>query len=211
MKQVSSISAYARICWLHNQLTNDWFPNAKKLADHFEISNRQAQRDIEFMRDSLGAPFEYLFGKKGYRYREPFVLLTYFIDKNDQVILDDLSDYYEGLFELGFDHYQGFSDLLKRLSCHETMKPDRLDLLPLAPFVAIIEFLENRSNFRLIQRFCIEELSETRKVFEFTNPEVFIGLLFSCGAGFRIESPGWLRERVVQSSEKIIHCNRNES
>jgi hypothetical protein len=185
------------------------FPNAKKLAVHFEISHRQAQRDIEFMRDSLGAPIEYLFGKKGYRYSEPFVLPTYFIDKNDQVILEDLSDYYEGLFEMGFKHYQGFSDLLKRLSGHEMIRQDRLKLLPLAPFVAIIEFLEGRSNFRLIQRFCIQELSETRKVFEFTNTELFVGLLFSCGTGFRIESPDWLRERIVQISEKIMNCNRN--
>jgi hypothetical protein len=196
---------------LHNQLANDRFPNARKLAEQFEISHRQAQRDVEFMRDSLGAPIEYLFGRKGYRYREPFVLPTYFIDKNEQVILDDLSDYYEGLFELGFDQYQGFSELLQRLSGQETVKSDRLNLLPLAPFVAIIEFLEKRSNFRLIQRFCVEELSETRKVFEFTNPELFIGLLFSCGTGFRVESPGWLRERIVQISEKIMCSNRNES
>jgi predicted DNA-binding transcriptional regulator YafY len=194
---------------LHNQLTNDRYPNAKRLADQFEISHRQAQRDIEFMRDSLGAPIEYLFGRKGYCYREPFVLPTYFVDKNDRIILDELSDYYEGLFEMGFERYQGFSDLLKRLSGHETIKPDRLERLPLAPFVATIEFQENRSNFRLIQRFCIEEISNTRKVFEFTNTELFIGLLFSCGTGFRIESPGWLRERIVQNSEKIVHFNRN--
>lgn len=161
------------------------------------------------MRDSLGAPIEYLFVKKGYRYSDSFVLPTYFIDKNDQVILEDLSDYYEGLFEMGLKHYQGFSDLLKRLSGHETIKPDRVTHLPLAPFVAIIEFLEGRSNFRLIQRFCIEELSEGRKVFEFTSTELFVGLLLACGTGFRVESPVWLRERIVQISEKVINCNRD--
>ncbi|WP_205127098.1 hypothetical protein [Paenibacillus ginsengarvi] len=189
-------------------MLNNQFPNAKKLAVHFEISHRQAQRDLEYMRDSLGAPIEYLFAKKGYRYKESFILPTYFIDKSDQVILEDLSEYYEGLFEMGLKHYEGFSDLLKRLSGQEAIKPEQVIHLPVAPFVATIEFLEGRSNFRLIQRFCIKELSENRKIFEFTNSELFIGLLLSCGTGFRVESPAWLRERVVQISEKVIHSNR---
>lgn len=206
---VSPIGVYVRIRWLHTQLANNQFPNAKKLAVQFEISPRQAQRDIEYMRDSLGAPIEYLYDRKGYRYTDSFVLPTYFIDPKDQVILEDLSDYYEGLLELGLNHYQGFPELLKRLSGSESVKMNQVKRLPLAPFVATIDFLEGRSNFRLIQRFCIKELSGSRKVFEFTNTELFVGLLLACGTSFRIVSPVWLRERIVHISEKMINCNRD--
>ena len=57
---------YERFLWFHGRLKAAEYPNAGHLACHFEVSNRTAQRDIEFMRERLNAPFEYDAAKKGY-------------------------------------------------------------------------------------------------------------------------------------------------
>lgn len=62
--------AYERYCWFHNQVKAGLFPNAKRLAEHFEISHKQAQRDIEFIRDRLGAPLSYNKYRGGYYYED---------------------------------------------------------------------------------------------------------------------------------------------
>jgi predicted DNA-binding transcriptional regulator YafY len=58
--------AYERYYWFHGQVKAGRFPNATKLSKQFEISTKQAQRDIEFMRDRIGAPLVYFPDKKGY-------------------------------------------------------------------------------------------------------------------------------------------------
>lgn len=60
--------AYERYHWFHGRIKNGFYPNASSLAKEFEISEKQAQRDIEFMRDRLGAPLKYNAGKRGYEY-----------------------------------------------------------------------------------------------------------------------------------------------
>lgn len=60
--------AFERYYWFHNQVKEGKFPNSQKLSTKFEISPKQAQRDIEFMKDRLFAPLEYDSKKKGYYY-----------------------------------------------------------------------------------------------------------------------------------------------
>ncbi len=62
--------AYERYCWFHGQVKDGRFPNATSLAERFEISGKQAQRDIEFMRDRLDAPLVYNYFKRGYEYED---------------------------------------------------------------------------------------------------------------------------------------------
>jgi predicted DNA-binding transcriptional regulator YafY len=57
---------YERYNWFNGQIKAERYPNAKKLSERFEISEKQAQRDIEFMRDRLGAPLIYDFTERGY-------------------------------------------------------------------------------------------------------------------------------------------------
>lgn len=59
--------AYERYYWFHGQLKAGRCPNARTLAERFEVSVKQAQRDIEFMRDRLGAPLVYIPENKGYQ------------------------------------------------------------------------------------------------------------------------------------------------
>ena len=47
------------------------FPNSETLAGDLEVSSRTIRRDIEFMRDVLGAPLEFDRPRGGYHYTEP--------------------------------------------------------------------------------------------------------------------------------------------
>jgi len=72
---------YERFLWFHSRVKARTFPNARTLADEFELSCRTAQRDIEFMRDRLRAPLAYFSERKGYAYTDwsfelPGLLLT---------------------------------------------------------------------------------------------------------------------------------------
>lgn len=62
--------AYERYLWFHERLKKGKFPKIADLAAKFEISRRQASREIEFMRLFLGAPIEYSPEKNGYLYSD---------------------------------------------------------------------------------------------------------------------------------------------
>ncbi len=64
-----------RFSWFHQQLQGKRYPNASSLAAQFALSERIAQRDIEYMHLHLGAPFEYDARKNGYHYPESNVEL----------------------------------------------------------------------------------------------------------------------------------------
>jgi predicted DNA-binding transcriptional regulator YafY len=62
--------AYERYLWFHNRLQGKKYPKIGDLAEKFEISRRQAAREIEFMRLFLGAPIEYSGERNGYFYTD---------------------------------------------------------------------------------------------------------------------------------------------
>ena len=66
--------AVERIIWLHKRIKDGYYPNAMRLAERFGISQRQAQRDVDYLRTELGAPLEFCRLRKGYRYTEDFEL-----------------------------------------------------------------------------------------------------------------------------------------
>ena len=59
-----------RYQWFDQQVRSGNFPNGHTLARHFELSDKTARRNIEFMRDRLGAPLEYDMQRKGYFYAD---------------------------------------------------------------------------------------------------------------------------------------------
>jgi len=62
--------AYERYYWFHGQVKTGRYPNARKLSERFEVSEKQAQRDIEFIRDRLDAPLRYNAANRGYGYED---------------------------------------------------------------------------------------------------------------------------------------------
>jgi predicted DNA-binding transcriptional regulator YafY len=60
--------AYERYFWFHKEVKAGKHPNARILSEEFEISQKTAQLDIEFIRDRLQAPLEYSHKNRGYFY-----------------------------------------------------------------------------------------------------------------------------------------------
>jgi predicted DNA-binding transcriptional regulator YafY len=61
---------YERYVWFHGQVKIGRFPNSRHLIEEFEVADRTARRDIEFMRNNLLAPLVYDHGRKGYVYSD---------------------------------------------------------------------------------------------------------------------------------------------
>jgi predicted DNA-binding transcriptional regulator YafY len=71
----------ARLAEFDQAIRNGSYPNARTLARRLEVNPRTVQRDLEFLRDRLGAPLAFEPARNGYRYtqpdyRLPFVRLT---------------------------------------------------------------------------------------------------------------------------------------
>jgi predicted DNA-binding transcriptional regulator YafY len=62
--------SYERYLWFHQRLKKNTFPRLKDLMEAFEISQRQAAREIEYMRLFLHAPLEYSTVHRGYFYSD---------------------------------------------------------------------------------------------------------------------------------------------
>jgi predicted DNA-binding transcriptional regulator YafY len=60
-----------RFIWFDNEARHGRYPNATKLADHFETATKTAHRSIDYFRDRLQAPLEYDESRKGYFYIDP--------------------------------------------------------------------------------------------------------------------------------------------
>jgi len=59
-----------RYRWFDEAIRNRRYPNVPMLARRFEISERTAQRSINYLRDRLGAPLVYIEKRRGYSYRD---------------------------------------------------------------------------------------------------------------------------------------------
>ncbi len=59
-----------RLAWFDRQIRAARFPNARRLAERFEVSHRTAKRLITFMRDRLRAPLVYDPKERGYVYED---------------------------------------------------------------------------------------------------------------------------------------------
>src|SRR5215213_4007586 len=107
-----------RLQWIDAEIRAGRYPNARRLAEQFEISPRQAQRDFEYLRDSLGAPLAYSALRRGYRYDgETYVLPGPFVTPQQRGVLGSLAEYYARSAERHADPLlDGMAALFARLS-----------------------------------------------------------------------------------------------
>lgn len=83
-----SRAGFYRIYTIDKFLRNRAYPNVPKLAEHLEVKPRTIERDIEYMRDLLGAPIKYCYKKRGYFYTEEnFVLPSVRLSQGELVAL----------------------------------------------------------------------------------------------------------------------------
>lgn len=175
------MNANTRIQWLHKRLVNGSFPNARRLAERFRISPRQAQRDIDFLKKKMGAPIAYDSARRGFYYTEPFQLPLLLTSDNDDVYLPGISDV-QNTEELAASE----SIIQMQIPYTATLElADRLAIMELTPYIT-------------------EKLGKGQFICEFHSTEKFIGALISLQSDFRVIEPEWLRERLVASAERIL-------
>lgn len=59
-----------RLTWFDRRVRDGRYPNARQLAEKFEVSHRTAKRLIRFMKDRLRAPLVYNARRRGYAYED---------------------------------------------------------------------------------------------------------------------------------------------
>jgi predicted DNA-binding transcriptional regulator YafY len=89
------------------------YPNCRTIAEEFCISQRQASRDIEYLRYSLNAPVEYSPEHNGYYYTdEAYHLPSIMISHQEKEMLSYLADQYK---LQGSEMAHQLADLFNRL------------------------------------------------------------------------------------------------
>ncbi|MCX8131017.1 MAG: WYL domain-containing protein [Clostridia bacterium] len=77
-----------RIIWFDQEVRGKKYPNSIQISNKFEISVRQAARDIEYLKNSLNAPLRYVAKMRGFEYEdEAFVLPNIYITEEEKNIL----------------------------------------------------------------------------------------------------------------------------
>lgn len=179
------MKADLRIQWLHKKLCEECYPNAMRLAEKFNISHRQAQRDIDFLKKELGAPLKYSNSQKGFYYSSEFSLPAVVTTEKD-------SEYIDTINELG-----GFGRLAAKQSVMQLHIPytatveikDKLTVMNMRPFITA---LKSRNTYEC----------------EFQSVEMFLGAIMVMDSDIKILSPDWLREKLVSTAERILANNK---
>lgn len=65
-----SKTQFSRLLELDRRIRNGDYPNCLTFSAEWEVTQKTAQRDIDYLRDQLGAPIEYDRIKKGYYYTD---------------------------------------------------------------------------------------------------------------------------------------------
>lgn len=179
------MKADLRIQWLHKKLCEDCYPNAMRLAEKFNISHRQAQRDIDFLKKELGAPLKYSNSQKGFYYTSEFSLPAVVTTEKD-------SEYIDTINELG-----GFGRLAAKQSVMQLHIPytatveikDKLTVMNMRPFITT---LKSRNTYEC----------------EFQSVEMFLGAIIVMDSDIKILAPDWLKEKLVSTAERILKNNK---
>ena len=173
---------------MHLRIVGGYYPNAALLSKKFNISRRQAERDISFMRKELKAPMEYSTERQGFRYAREFDL---------PVTVSEGNDNEEYGIAAKLSENAALSDGKKAIQLQiphtaELIIPDKLAAMELKSFMISSK---PRKNYYLC---------------EFQSTELFLGIIMSLDTEVRIVSPKWLRDRATSSARKILDSNSDK-
>ncbi len=181
------MNANVRIQWLHKKLTMKSYPNAQRLAERFHISHRQAQRDFDYMRKELKAPIEYDNSRKGFYYREAFVLPLLLTSDNDELYIPEVFN----------------------VKSHQELAADESIIQMQIPYSATVEIKSKLAALEL-SRYIVAKEPRDRYVCEFHSVERFLAILLAMESDFRVVEPLWLRERILRSANRILKNHAEE-
>jgi predicted DNA-binding transcriptional regulator YafY len=131
-----------RIMWFDEHIRAKRYPNAKDLAERFEISIRQAGRDIEYMQNSLRTPMNYSAKRRGYEYADDaYILPSVFLTETDIRILNFLIYKYEEAAE-SMGYVEGLDRVVQTLKRFVPYQPEESDI----PMIYVDTEMVNRKH-----------------------------------------------------------------
>ncbi|QHT59137.1 WYL domain-containing protein [Paenibacillus lycopersici] len=123
-----------RIRWFDGQIREGNYPNSTALAGQFEISKRQAQRDIEYLAYSLSAPLLYVAKYRGYCYEDKtYALPLLYMTEEEQKILNYLARRYREYNYDGAPAVNRVANLLDRFAPNDAPPDFRLPVFDTNP------------------------------------------------------------------------------
>lgn len=177
------MSANDRIQWFHKRTADMRYPNANRLAERFGISHRQAQRDVDYLKNTLGAPLAYNAEHRGFYYTADYSLPTYTSDANE-------------------------TDFVAAVTGNDAVAATREIVQMQIPYSAVLKIPDKLTQLELKQ-FIVGEEGRGNYICEFHSVELFLGVIFSAEADITIVKPDWLRARLVRSAKRVLGCNEN--
>jgi predicted DNA-binding transcriptional regulator YafY len=221
------VAALHRLQWIDAEIRSGRFPNARRVAEQFEISPRQAQRDFEYLRDSLGAPLVYCAPRRGYRYDgETYVLPGPYVTPSQRGVLGSLAAYYARSAEQRADPIlEDMAALFARLSGRSYGAYGRSANEPPThgpglPFLAILSLprpvpLPGMKGLGVpvpdtLAPYYRGDDGPNRIVCELHDAAAFVAALLGAALPFRIESPAWLRARYAAKLDELRAANLGE-
>jgi len=112
------LSNMHRLIWFDKQMRALVYPNRGNMAEKYEISIRQAQRDIDYLKNSLEAPIRYDAKRRGYYYEdESYILPNVYINDLQRRMLKFLAYRYENYTQT--PKVAQMSELFKKLAEEE--------------------------------------------------------------------------------------------
>ena len=176
------MSAISRIQWIHKKIASGCYPNSSHAVERFNISQRQAQRDFDALKNDFGAPIKYSTARRGYYYTEEFSL--------PQSVEEDTETEYIDIVSGVEESYRDTSEQLQLRM----------------PYSAQL-YIKDKLTVMNLRRFIVSR--EARDVYncEFYNVDSFLGLIFTADADIKIISPDWLKEKIVGAAQRILENN----
>lgn len=216
-----------RLQWIDAQIRAGRHPNTRGLAEAFEISRRQALRDFEYLRDSLGAPLAYSAYHRGYYYTEAaYTLPGPYVTGAQREVLGHLAVYYDRVARQGSGDspiYREMAKLFQRLGGNgsgpaptvapastlasaPTLAPARW--APLEPFRALLRFPSPLSQVpSALAPYWRGATAEQLVACEFREAGTFVSAVLGAGRPCAVEWPGWLRDRLISHLNQWLAKN----
>lgn len=177
------MSANNRIQWFHKRIADMRYPNANRLSERFGISHRQAQRDVEYLKNKLEAPLAYSAEHRGFYYTAEYSLPTYTASESEL-------DYVEAV--TGTESHAAKREILQMQ----------------IPYTAVLSIPDKLTRLEL-QQFIVGEESRGNYICEFHSVEMFLGVIFAAEADIMIVKPDWLRHRLLTAANRVLKNNKN--
>ena len=175
------MSAYTRIQWLHKKIESGCYPNSIHEVEKFGISQRQAQRDFETLKNELGAPIKYSSAHRGYYYTERFELPATNEDQEAEYV-----------------------DIVSNVE--EQMRTDVSELQLRLPYSAQLK-IKDKLTVMNLRRFILNREEKDVYNCEFYHVDNFLSLIFVSGSDITIIKPEWLREKMVEFATRVLKNN----